>query len=175
MLNAFAFFDLPQSMEVDLADLKKRFYAKSRALHPDFHTLADADTQSRMVEQSAFNNRAYRTLSDHWTRLEHLLLLNDVLQPEGSNALPQDFLMEMMELNEAVMEAQMDPTETGKEQIINQLKQIREELTSGAAHVLTLPDLTDISTEDWTLLLELHLKNNYLTRLENNMLAPKIQ
>jgi molecular chaperone HscB len=109
MTDYYAFYELPEAYHLDMTDLKARFMAKSRELHPDFHTQADAATQAQMLALSSQNNQAWRTLSHPQLRLQYLLQRYGLLDAEGANRsgvdLPPAFLMEVMELNEALLEA----------------------------------------------------------------------
>ena len=110
MSNYFEFYGLPESLELDEHLLKKKFYAHSRSFHPDFHTLASEEEQEKMLLQASLNNIAYKTLASFDSRLKHLLTLHGKLETEGENKVPQDFLMEMMDLNEGLMELEMEPS-----------------------------------------------------------------
>ena len=76
--------------------------------HPDFFTLDGIEKQMEALEVSTLNNKAYNTLKDFDRRLKYILEEKSVLKEEGSNNLPQEFLMEMMKVNEAVMDLQFD-------------------------------------------------------------------
>lgn len=53
---------------------------------------------------SALNNEAFHTLGDVMRCMGYVLRLHGFLQEEEAYSLPPDFLMEMMDLNEAVDE-----------------------------------------------------------------------
>ena len=108
-MNYFEFYNLPQSFQLDEAALRRTFLERSRQYHPDFHTLSDEAEQGRMLELSTINNEAFKTLSDLDKRIQYILKINGLLE-EGENqgALSQDFLMEMMDINEAMMELEFD-------------------------------------------------------------------
>lgn len=58
---------------------------------------------------SALVNRAYKTLLVPMTRAEYFLHLNGITIPEDNSALDAEFLMEMMEKNEEIEEAETEP------------------------------------------------------------------
>ena len=97
-MNFFEYYGLPLSLELDKADLRKRYYAKSRDVHPD---LSSTDSE----QMAAINNEAYRVLGDEDARIRHILSLNGI-NALDQEQLPPDFLMEMMEINEEIMEAE---------------------------------------------------------------------
>ena len=100
MINYFDFFDLPPAVDIDESLLRKRFLLNSKRFHPDFHTLESPEAQQHALEMASLNNEAWLVLSDFDRRIRHLLQLQDALPEEGQQKLPQDFLMEIMELME---------------------------------------------------------------------------
>lgn len=104
MMNYFEFYDIPESFHPDAAHIKKQFYALSKQFHPDFHANADDEKQQEILELSTLNNKAYQTLSDPNKVLEYVLKLHDLVSEGAKPQLPADFLMEMMDINERLME-----------------------------------------------------------------------
>ncbi|UEG55091.1 Fe-S protein assembly co-chaperone HscB [Mucilaginibacter daejeonensis] len=106
MINYFEFYDIPESFNVDAATLKKKFYAVSKQYHPDFFAGEDEAKQQEIMEISTINNKAYQTLGDPAKRLEYILTTHGLVNEGAKPQLPADFLMEMMDLNERLMEAE---------------------------------------------------------------------
>ncbi len=104
MMNHFEFYGIPESFHPDAAYIKKQFYALSKQFHPDFHANADDEKQQEILELSTLNNKAYQTLSDPNKVLEYILKLHDLVSEGAKPQLPADFLMEMMDINERLME-----------------------------------------------------------------------
>lgn len=109
MVNYFELYEIPVSFHPDQATVKKKFFELSRAYHPDRFTLADTGKQSEALELSSANNQAYKVLKDPYATMAYVLKLQGVLEDEEKYNLPPDFLMEMMELNEAVNQHEMEP------------------------------------------------------------------
>ncbi|WP_411274440.1 Fe-S protein assembly co-chaperone HscB, partial [Daejeonella sp.] len=105
----FELYDLPLSFKVDESLLKKKFYAFSKEFHPDFHANESREKQDEILELSTLNNQAYKVLSDPLKRIEYILELHDLLVDGDKYALPQAFLMDMMDVNEALMDMEFDP------------------------------------------------------------------
>lgn len=106
--NYFQLYELPLSFHVDEALLKKKFYELSKRFHPDFYVNESAEKQAEILELSTENNKAYQVLSDPLKRIEYILSLNNMLAEGDKYVLPQDFLMDMMDINEALMEMEFD-------------------------------------------------------------------
>ena len=167
-MNYFSFFDIKESFFIDLSDLKKRYYQKSRELHPDFHTSDQDANQEEILRLSAYNNDAYNTLKDENDRMEYILRLHDKLGDEGSNKLDQDFLMEMMDINEALMELQMDPDENTKSKLIAEIEGIEKSLYSEVEEAMKkFSQSQDIDSLD--VVLHYYLKKKYLLRIRDNL------
>lgn len=105
----FEFYNLPLSFKVDEALLKKKFYALSREYHPDFYANESQEKQDEILELSTLNNKAYKVLSDPIKRIEYILEIHGMLAEGDKYILPQDFLMDMMDVNEALMDMEFDP------------------------------------------------------------------
>jgi len=107
--NFFEFYDLPLSFKVDQSGLKKKFYEFSKKYHPDFYVNESQEKQDEILEISTVNNQAFKILSDPLQRIEYILEIHELLVEGDKYALPQDFLMEMMDVNEALMDMEFDP------------------------------------------------------------------
>jgi molecular chaperone HscB len=101
----FAFFSLPQSLQVDSAALEQLFHQLSWKLHPDNFVKASEFERNLALERSSELNDAYRTLRDPISRVEYLLLRAGV-RKEGTTKqqAPPELLEEVFELNEALDE-----------------------------------------------------------------------
>ena len=103
-MNYFELFQIAPSFNIDAAAVKKKFYELSRANHPDFFGQGTAEEQNLAIEQSATINKAYKTLLNKDQLIKYILTQKGLLQEEEKYNLSTDFLMEVMDLNEQVME-----------------------------------------------------------------------
>jgi molecular chaperone HscB len=172
MTNYFHYFNLPMSPRIDRGALKKQFYANSKRFHPDFHTLAGEDAQEEALEQSTINNQGYKTLTDDDRRLKHLLDVKGILGEEGSNKMPQAFLMEMMDINEALMELQFDDDPAARTKVDGMINGLEADFDRDVADVLNHYDDATVSEADLGKLKDYYLKKRYLRRLKQQ--APEV-
>ena len=177
-MQYFDYFELPVTLRIDTALLRKRFLALSKAAHPDRFTLEGEAAQAAALEQSTQLNNAYQTLADPETRLHYLLTEWGMLGNESSsstqkreNSLPQSFLMEMLELNDALEIANEQPDSTTRQQ---QLETLTSEITTldtaleaGVKPLLDHPDLASASPTERDALRVYYLKRRYLRRLRH--------
>jgi molecular chaperone HscB len=105
--NYFAFMGLPQKLNLETAELERRFRALSRQFHPDFFYNATTAERRASLERSSYLNDAYRTLRDPISRLQYFLQMEG-LAPQGpadaSRQVPPGLLEEVFALNEELDE-----------------------------------------------------------------------
>ena len=133
----FQFYGLPEGFLLDEAALKAKYYQLSRELHPDFHAQETPSAQAEALRLSTLNTDAYRTLANADTRMAYLLGQHGLLE-EGSaqNQLPADFLMEVMDLNEQLMELELEPDATATETLTTEVTALTDTLDAGIQPVL---------------------------------------
>ena len=125
-MNHFQFFDLPVSFYLDEKLLKKRFLLNSKKYHPDFFTLATQEKQAEILERSTHNNLAYKTLSNFDSRMKYILSEKGILGEKGKNTIPQIFLMEVMDIQEAIMELEFGFDEKAYNQAIQAVNELAQ-------------------------------------------------
>lgn len=109
MENYFSLFEMPVSLSPDAAEVKKKFYQLSKQYHPDRVAQTDESAKASVLQKAAMVNDAYKTLSDADKTMAYVLRLYQLLEEEEKYELPAAFLMEMMELNEAVSDYEDAP------------------------------------------------------------------
>ncbi|XP_061585841.1 iron-sulfur cluster co-chaperone protein HscB [Cololabis saira] len=103
----FTIMDCDYTFTVDTHKLQTRYLQLQRSLHPDNFSQRSAKEQEYSESQSALVNKAYRTLLKPLSRGLYMLELEGMRLEEGTDSgADPNFLMELMEINEAVDEAQ---------------------------------------------------------------------
>jgi molecular chaperone HscB len=159
--NYYTFYELPIAFHIDLGQLKIKYFEYAKLYHPDFFSL-DVQQQSKAIEISAINNKAFKILNNSISRIQYLLELKNISISENS-VLPQMFLMEMMELNERIDELDIeDDKEVLKQKIRSEIEtqktEIFEEISESAQQ------------ENWSVAKDNLLKWRYLERLLERVL-----
>ncbi|HEX6882757.1 MAG TPA: iron-sulfur cluster co-chaperone HscB C-terminal domain-containing protein [Planctomycetota bacterium] len=106
----FEAFGLEPGFVLDLAALRRRHLALSRELHPDMHARAEAETRRRAEDGTAALNAAYQVLADEDRRADWLVRALGGPGEDQERAMPQEFLLEVLEWNEKIEEARSAPT-----------------------------------------------------------------
>jgi molecular chaperone HscB len=168
-VNYFEFYDFPISFELDEAALRQQFLRKSKQYHPDFYTLESDDKQAEILELSTQNNEAYKLLKDADKRLQYVLELKGLLGDPKTNALPQSFLLEMMDVNERVMELQFDYDEATHTLLKETLATQQQELRATVQALLENYNDATATDEELLAIRDYYYKNQYLKRLAENI------
>lgn len=112
-MSYFDLLEIPLSFFPDSQRLRQNFYRLSREYHPDLQGNTNPLEEQEMLKKSSLLNEAYRTLSVFDRIVPYVLELKGLMTEGDKPSLPPDFLMEMMDLNEALMEAKMDDDPNG--------------------------------------------------------------
>jgi len=101
----FTFFNLPEKLRVDEADLEQRFHKLSWKLHPDNFVRAGEYERELSLERSSELNDAFRTLRDPIRRVEYLLRRAGLRKDgQSKQQAPPELLEKVFELNESLDE-----------------------------------------------------------------------
>jgi molecular chaperone HscB len=102
----FAFLGVPRQLNLNVADLERRFRALSRQFHPDFFYNASPSERRASLERSSYLNDAYRTLRNPIARVEYLLGLEGFAPRQAGDGpkVPATMLEEVFALNEELDE-----------------------------------------------------------------------
>ena len=168
-MNYFDFYNIPMTFKPDAAALKKQFYANSKKYHPDFFTTESEEKQAEILELSTLNNRAYKTLKDPDARMKYILDETGVYGKEGENKLPQDFLTEMMDINEEIMDLQFDFDAEKYAAAMQKIEAFEKELYGDVDSILKYWTKTTGTDEDLEKVKNFYLKKKYLLRIRENV------
>ena len=169
MINYFDFFGIPLSPSLNGAELRRQFLANSKKYHPDFYTLEGEIKQAEILELSTLNNQAYKVLKDDDQRLKHLLEIKGVLAEEGQNSVPQDFLMEMMDINEGLMELEFEPDSEKVEAVKTAVEELENNMLAEVQSIIDHYDDQSVTAEELNSLKDYYLKKRYLLRIHKNL------
>ncbi|MCC9134865.1 Fe-S protein assembly co-chaperone HscB [Pontibacter silvestris] len=169
-MNYFEFYDIPEAFLLDEKALKNKYYQLSREFHPDFYANESEQKQQEILQLSTQNTNAYRTLIDTDLRMQYILKEYGLLE-EGKNELPSDFLMEMMELNEELMELEFNFDADKLHEIGEKSNGITAQLDNDILPTLQrYPDLHGVTKEEALQEIKTYyLKKKYLLRIKETL------
>ncbi len=161
-MNYFELFGLPIGFQVDTQKLRAAFMDIQKASHPDKFAQGNHEEQEAALEQSSLANKGYTLLNQKERILPYVLEILGVLTTDEKYALEPSFLMEMMEYNEAWMDAE---DATAKQAIINQVEQIKNELYAPIQTYMEMDQIDSISQEAMLQIKSYYYKKKYLDRI----------
>jgi len=119
--DAFAVFGIARTLDLDAADLERRYLKLSRECHPDHHRAENEADATAVLQRAAEVNDAWKVLRDPWRRARALLEAERHGVLEANKKLDPMFLAEALELAEEVAFAEGE-----------QVAALRERLRSAA-------------------------------------------
>lgn len=168
----FEIFGLVEQLCLDETKLKAKFLELSKKNHPDFF-INNPEKYNQSLAYTSQLNEAYKVLSTFSTRMAYLLKQHDLLE-ESKNKLPTDFLMEMMDINETIMDLQMDFDKERWERVHQEVQSISNQMNEKVNQLAESYDQTSIddSKKKRSLLEDLkiiYLKQKYVLRLQESL------
>ena len=166
-MNYFEIFGLPVQLKVDKTDLPKRFFELSRKFHPDFYASATPAEKEKALEITANLNKAFKTFQNEDDTIKYVLQLKGLLEEEEKYQLPPEFLMEVLEINEKLMDAGDDPDL--KLHLQSAISNLQSEIYEPVKN--SIENYTDGVTTEKELLQvkEYYYKKKYLTRIRKEL------
>ena len=157
-MNYFELFGLTVSLNIDRSSLAKKYFELQKEHHPDFYTNADEADQRDALETSSMINRGLKVLQQPDETIKYVLQLKGLLAEEEKYQLPPDFLMEMMDMNEKLVEE--DPADFRKE-----VAELENSLYEEIKDIFENYDDSTVSTESLLKVKEYYFKKKYLHRI----------
>jgi molecular chaperone HscB len=164
-MNYFEHFGLDPVYQLDLNELRKKYYQKSRDLHPD----ANQEDDNDYVFLTALNNQAYQTLKDPLSRLKYIIELHRGAALDNDFKLEQEFLLAMMELHEEIHDAVISEDSDALNNAEHKIVLFENEALKDAMPSVTKMDSGQINEEILNKLSQYYFKLKYFMRLRQNL------
>ena len=164
-MNYFELFNIPVSLQVEIASIKKRFYELSRQFHPDFYSQSSSDEQEEALEKSALLNKAFKVFSNRDETIKYVLQLKELVEDDEKYQLPPDFLMEVMDVNEQLMDAKMDGDEEKITTIKQEIAQLQSNIYEPVKEIIEHYQETVTTQEELLQVKQYYFKKKYLDRM----------
>lgn len=169
-MDYFELYGIAPTLRPDEQLVQKTYYLLCRKYHPDQFSLSDAGAQEEAIQMTSLVNEARAVLLHHDRRLEYLLREKGLLNEDSKQELPAAFLMQMMDFNEALMEAKLNENSETLKQLQTELLIIQSQIEEGVQPLL---ESNHLPTEDgeWQKLKTYYLMKKYLNRIAEQMQA----
>ena len=168
-MNYFDLYNIPVSLKPDQQEVKKKFYELSRKYHPDFASQGTDYEQAEALEKSSLVNKAYKTFNNPDDTIKYVLQSKELLEEEEKYQLPPEFLMEVIELNEQLVEAKMEQETSGLTNIKSQINNLQSEIYEPVKNIIENYKEGTTTTEELLHVKEYYFKKKYLNRILEGM------
>jgi molecular chaperone HscB len=96
----YRFFGLDRRLNINAADLQRRYYSLSRLVHPDRYPNGTHNEKRFALDATAILNDAYRTLRDPAARAEYVLKDEGIEATDRrSSRVPPELIEDVFEVN----------------------------------------------------------------------------
>jgi molecular chaperone HscB len=123
--NFFQLLQIPQNFEINETVLEQHYRLLQQKAHPDNYIHADSITRAQAQQMAGQINEAYHILKNPLLRAKYLLLLQGIQFDVLENKAPAAFLMQQMQWQEALEEAE---TSTETEQVLREVQAEKQRL-----------------------------------------------
>jgi molecular chaperone HscB len=166
-MNYFELFEIPVQLHVNSHELRSKFMELSRRYHPDFFTNETPERQEEALDMIALVNKAWKIFQKPEETIAYVLQLKGLLAENEKHQLDADFLMEMMEINEALTEQDAGQLSS----LTERLQHLQEQIYAPVR--ATIENFRDDTTSPTDLLKvkEYYFQNKYLERIKESLNA----
>lgn len=165
-MNYFELFELPVTLKVDTVSLSRKFFELSKKYHPDYFINEKDQAQAEALERSAMLNKAWKTFQNPDETIKYVLQLKGLLEEEEKYELPPDFLMEVLEINEQLMDADEPAVKADLESTIQQLQ---NEIYEPVKKMVENYQEDSVSEKDLLQVKAYYYKKKYLDRIRRQL------
>ena len=165
-MDYFELFEIPVQLKIDASLLTSKFLELSRKYHPDYFINESAGDQAVALEKSAMLNQAYRTLRNQDDTIRYVLMQKGLMEEEEKYELPPDFLMEVLEINELLMDAD-DPAT--KASVDSSLKRLQKEIYEPVKDIVEGYKENSVAEKELLQVKEYYYKKKYLDRIHRQL------
>lgn len=168
-MNYFELYNIPVTLNPDLREVKKKFYELSRKYHPDFVSQGTQDEQADALEYSSLVNRAYTIFNNPDATIKYVLQWKQLLEEEEKYQLPPDFLMEVMELNEQLADANMEQETSTIKSIQKEINNLQTRIHEPVKKIIENYEDGITTPKELLQVKEYYFKKKYLNRILEGM------
>lgn len=166
-MNYFELFEIPVQLKVEKTALPAKYFELSRKYHPDFFVNSTDHEKNEVLERSALLNKAFKTFQNPDDTIKYVLQLKELMQEEEKYELPPAFLMEVLEINEQLMDAEDDPVI--KEKLSSAIHTLQSEIYEPVKKIVESYQEGITTEKELLQVKEYYYKKKYLDRLRKQL------
>ena len=160
-MNYFELFEMPISLTVDKKYTQDKYFELQKKFHPDFFSNENEEEQDAVLEKSSMINKAYKLFQNENETMKYVLQLKNLLEDEEKYQLPPEFLAEMMELNESLMEVD----DSSLEEAQTKISQLEKHLYDKVQNIFEYYSEDNTTGEQLLQVKDYYYKKKYLNRI----------
>ena len=160
-MNYFELFEMPISLTVDKKYTQDKYFELQKKYHPDFFSNENEEEQDAVLEKSSMINKAYKLFQNENETMKYVLQLKNLLEDEEKYQLPPEFLAEMMELNESLM----DVDDSSLEEAQTKISQLEKHLYDKVQNIVEYYSEENTTGEQLLQVKDYYYKKKYLNRI----------
>ncbi len=165
-LKYFELFEIPVQLKVNTEGLTKKYFELSRKFHPDYFVNAGDEAMAEALEKSAMLNKALKTFQNADETLKYVLIEKNLLQEEEKYELTTDFLMAVMDINEALMDA--DEADA-KDELVKKVKNLEAEIFAPVQFIIENYQEGKTSELELLQVKDYYFKKKYIQRIKKEL------
>ena len=160
-MNYFELFEMPISLTVDKKYTQDKYFELQKKYHPDFFSNENEEEQDAVLEKSSMINKAYKLFQNENETMKYVLQLKNLHEDEEKYQLPPEFLAEMMELNESLM----DVDDSSLEEAQTKISQLEKHLYDKVQNIFEYYSEENTTGEQLLQVKDYYYKKKYLNRI----------
>ena len=169
MMDYFELFEIPVQLKVNTGLLSQKFFALSKKYHPDYYISNGSEAQAEALEKSALLNNAWKIFQNPDETIKYVLQSKALLEEEEKYQLPPDFLMEVLEINEQLMDARQDDDPAVKENIRSVITGLQNEIYEPVKEIVGGYKEGVTTEKELLQVKEYYYKKKYLDRIRRQL------
>ena len=173
-MTYFDLFEIPVQLKVDKGSLPHKYFELSKKYHPDYFANETMELQAEALERSALLNKALKTFQNSDETIKYELQLKGRLQEDEKYELPPGFLMEILEINEAMMdreEAVRKDSFGGVSNILPTIDKLQSEIYAPVKEIVEHYKDGITTNEELLQVKEYYYKKKYIDRIRQQLSA----
>jgi len=164
-MDYYKLFDIPATPLADKVSVKKKYFELSRQHHPDLADNADESSVESTLAISSNINKAYKILTNPSLSVQYFLQYKNAITEEEKYPLPNDFLMDMMDINEMLDDAKSSNNQEMIGEVQHNMKVMEDLLYNEVKGIIECKNEADIDEKSMEMLKAYYYKKKYIQRI----------